>query len=191
MRRIASSTSALGLITFMAVIRFLQVGGVGTATTFFNVYLDNHLHVATSYIGLFQALAKFVGIPIALMIPWLTHRFGNGRTVLMASSVVVLAMLPLAFVPVWWVAGLGYIGVWAVTPVRYAAFMVYVMERSPERLRGSMNGAQELAGGLSFTLIALSGGYLIATAGYSTLFGLGALLTLAGMLLFWHYQQKD
>ena len=47
-----------------------------------------------------------------------------------------------------------------------------------------MAGAGEMAAGLSFAAIALAGGYLIVTYGYSTLFLTGAALNLLGALIF-------
>ena len=71
--------------------------------------------------------------------------------------------------------------------MRYSAFLVYIMEHCPPHLRGSMNGAGEMAAGFSFAAVSLLGGYMITSLGYSTLFFTGAMLTLAGTLLFWGY----
>lgn len=180
-------TGAVALIVLMSVIRFLQVGGVGAATTFFNVYLDNKLGVSTERIGYILAISKLLGVPAALAVPWFTRRMGNAGTTIFASIVVVAAILPIAFVPVWWIAGIGYIFLWGVTPMRYSAFLVYIMEHCPPRLRGSMNGAGEMSAGLSFASVSLLGGYLITSYGYSTLFIVGAMLTLAGTVTFWWY----
>jgi MFS family permease len=53
--------SAYSLIVFMSVVRFLQVAGVGAAVTFFNVYLDDALNVATPTIGVVAATVAFAG----------------------------------------------------------------------------------------------------------------------------------
>ena len=180
-------SGAIGLIVIMSIIRFLQVGGVGTATTFFNVYLDDQLGVSTERIGWILAISKLLGVPAALAVPLVTRRLGNAGTTIVASAIVVAAIMPIAFVPVWWVAGIGYILCWSVTPMRYSAFLVYIMEHCPPQLRGSMNGAGEMAAGLSFATVSLIGGYMIASYGYLALFVTGALLTLAGTLLFWGY----
>ncbi len=180
-------TGAISLIVLMSVVRFLQVAGVGTATTFFNVYLDDSLHVPSDRIGLIMAISKLFGVPAALAVPYLTRRFGNAGIAIGASLFVVAAIMPIAFVPVWWIAGLGYIVLWGVTPARYSAFLVYIMERCPPHLRGSMNGAGEMAAGLSFAMISLIGGYMIGVFGYSMLFVTGAAITLMGTLLLWGY----
>jgi MFS family permease len=76
------------------------------------------------------------------------------------------------------------------TSLRYPAFYVYLMERTPDRLRSIMNGANEMAAGLSFSLIALVGGYVIVTYGYPAMFLGGAALTLAGTIVFAVYVRR-
>jgi predicted MFS family arabinose efflux permease len=179
------------LIALFSLVRFLQVGGVGAATTFFNVYMDRELHVATGTIGLFQAVAKLLGVPIALAVPALARRYGNVALVLVASTLVGLSLLPMAWVPIWWVAGLSYIGIWICTPVRYTAYTVFAMERTPPGVRGTMNGAQEMLAGLSFAVIAFAGGFVINRFGYAPLFTAGALLTLIGVWLLAEFVRRE
>jgi predicted MFS family arabinose efflux permease len=71
--------------------------------------------------------------------------------------------------------------------MRYPAFYVYMMERTPDRLRSIMNGANEMAAGLSFALVSLLGGFIIVTFGYSVTFLMGAAMTLAGTIIFGVY----
>ncbi len=182
--------SPLTLIGLFALMRFLMVGGVGSATTFFNVYMDNGLGASTAVIGGFQAAAKLLGVPIALAVPWLTRRFGNARVVLVTALIVSCSLFPMGLIPVWWVAGLSYMGVWVLTPVRYAAFMVISMERTPRASRGTMNGAQEMFGGLSFALVAFVGGRVIAGMGYMPLFVFTAFMSLSGVLLFVWFERR-
>lgn len=188
MRTSASGTpvvvTAYGLIAFMAAIRFLQVAGIGAGATFFNVYMDEELMVATAQIGLIAATARLVAVPAALIGPSLSRRFGFGATAVFASTVAGLSLFPLALVPQPGIAGLGFIGLMSFTSMRYPAFYVYMMERTPERLRSIMNGANEMAAGLSFSFIALVGGYVIVNYGYTATFLGGAILTLIGTAIF-------
>lgn len=183
------AVSAYGLITFMAVVRFLQVAGVGVAMTFFNVYMDSGLGVATAQIGIIAASARLVAVPVALLGPSLSRRLGFAATATIASAFAGLSILPIAFGGGAAVAGLGFVGVMSFTSMRYPAFYVYLMERTPERLRSIMNGANEMAAGLSFAAISLAGGYIIVHYGYSAAFVTGAVITLLGTLLFWLYVQ--
>lgn len=179
------------LLAFFGLIRFLQVGGIATLQTFFNVYMDRGLHVAPATIGAIQAIAKLVGVPSALAIPWLTRKFGNAGTVILALSAAALSMLPMAFVPAWGVAAFGYIMLWVTMPARYSAYMVFIMARTPARLHGTLNGTQEALAGLSFTVIAFFGGYIIEWLGYPPLFILGASFMIFGVVLMALYAWRE
>lgn len=172
--------TAYGLIAFMAAARFLMMAGIGAGLTFFNVYMDESLQVATAQIGLIAASARLVAVPAVLIGPSLSRRFGFGTTAVLAAGIAGLSLIPLALVPQVGVAGLGFIGLVSATSMRYPAFYVYLMERTPSRLRSIMNGVNEMAAGLSFSLMALAGGYIIVNYGYSAAFLVGATLTLFG-----------
>jgi MFS family permease len=182
-----SIESAYGLIAFMAGVRFLQVAGIGVAMTFFNVYMDSALGLPTAQIGFVAATARLVAVPVALLGPSLSRRMGFGATAVFASTCAGLSMLPIAFGGTAAVAGLGFVGVMSFTSMRYPAFYVYMMERTPERLRAIMNGANEMAAGLSFAAISLVAGYVIVRIGYPAAFAMGAAITLLGTLIFGIY----
>jgi MFS family permease len=182
-----SKESAYGLIVFMGLVRFLQVAGVGVAMTFFNVYMDRELGVATAQIGIIAALARLVAVPFALLGPSLARRLGFAETAVLASACAGLSILPIAFGGGPAIAGLGFVGVMSFTSMRYPAFYVYLMERTPERLRAIMNGANEMAAGLSFAAVSLVAGFVIVNVGYSAAFVLGAAITLLGTIIFGGY----
>ena len=112
-----------------------------------------------------------------------------GATAIIASTCAGLSILPIALGNSAAVAGLGFVGVMSFTSLRYPAFYVYIMERTPERLRAIMNGTNEMAAGLSFAGISLVAGYIIVHYGYGAAFVTGALITLLGTLIFWLYVQ--
>jgi MFS family permease len=176
---------AFGLLMQLATVRFFQVGGMAVAGTFFNVYMDQTLQVETSTIGTIAAIARLIAVPAALLTPVLVLRWGAPRTVVLASTVTLLSMLPLALVPVWGVAGAGMIGVVAASSMRYPAFLAYSMELAPRAWRAAMSGAGETAGGLAFAMMAWLGGIMIAKLGFAPLFLTGAAVTLVGTALFW------
>jgi len=179
--------SAYRLIFFMMVVRFLQVAGVGAAVTFFNVYMDAGLGVATATIGIVSATARLLAVPAALLGPSLSRRIGYGPAAVVGSLGAFASLLPMAFIPSPLAVGTGFIALMAFTSVRYPAFYVYVMERTPPRLRATMTGTGEMAAGFSFAMISLAGGYIIVHQGYGATFLLSALITLAGTLLFAAY----
>ncbi len=183
-REAKGEASPLRLIAFLTLVRLLVVTGVGTLFTFFNVYMDAGLQISTVQIGVLSAVGRLLSIPTALIVPLLTVRWGSGRTAAWASLGTAFSMLPLAFIPHWGAAGLGYIGTIALTSIRYPAFLVYTMERVSPGWRGTMSGAGEMASGLSFSAMALGGGYIIAAFGYRSFFLTGASLTVVGTLSF-------
>jgi len=182
-------TTIYGLILLMALVRLLQVAGAGVVMTFFNVYMDAGLHVPTAQIGLVVATGRFLAVLAALITPILMTRWGAAQLAIWASFGVALALLPLAYVPTWGAAGLGYMGAIAFTSIRYPAFLLYIMDLTPAAYRSAMSGAGETAAGLSFAIMSLAGGYLIASQGYQNLFLLGAAETVFGTLIFWGYLQ--
>jgi MFS family permease len=183
----AVAVSVLGLLLILSLIRFLQVAGVGSAVTFFNVYMDDGLGATTLSIGVISALARLLGVPAALLTPVLARRFGDAVTAVAGSFMAVAALLPLALAPTWQAAGVGFLAMMAATAVRYPSYFVYMMAITPSQKRAVMAGAGEMAGGFSFALIALVGGYIIAGPGYTTLFLTAAAMTLAGTLLLWAF----
>ena len=176
--------SPLRLIALLTLIRLLVVTGVGTLFTFFNVYMDAGLHISTVHIGVLSAIGRLLSIPTALIVPLLTRRWGNGHTAAWASFGTAISMLPLILISHWSAAGLGFIGVLALTSIRYPTFLVYTMEVVSPARRGTMSGAGEMASGLSFSAMALGGGYIIESLGYRSFFLTGASLTVIGTLSF-------
>lgn len=179
------------ILAATALIRFLQVAGVGTMFTFFNVYYDEALGLPTATIGIITALGRLLAVPAALSTSLLAGRWGNGRLILFASLLTSAFMLPLALVPNWLIGGFGYVGAMAFTSMRFPAFVVYSLELVPESRRATLNGVNEMAAGLSFSLMALSGGYLVASFGYRELFLLGAAITAVGTLIFYLFHTRQ
>ncbi|MFO7632719.1 MAG: MFS transporter [Caldilinea sp.] len=179
--------SAYSLIVFMSVVRFLQVAGVGAAVTFFNVYMDSSLNVSTPMIGIVSATARLLAVPAALLSPVLARRVGYGEAAVIGSLGAFLSLLPMALIPTPAAASIGFVGLLAFTSIRFPTFYVFMMARTPPRLRAAMTGAGEMAAGFSFAMIALTGGFLIVRFGYDATFLLGAAITLAGTLLFGGY----
>jgi MFS family permease len=175
----------LGVIVAIAVVRLLQVSGVGATNTFFNVYLDSELHVPTAQIGAIIAVARLLAVPAALATSPLTTRFGHRAVVIGASLSTTVALLPIVLVPHWSAASLSFVGVVALSWIRYAASMVFFLELVPPSRRALVSGVTEMAGGLTFTVLTFGGGYLIALVGYRSLFLTGAGLTLLSALVFW------
>ncbi len=179
-----------GLIAFMSFVILLQVAGEGAARTFFNVYLDAVFHVPTAPIGVLSALGQILAVPAALVAPLLMARWGKNASFVLASVGMALSLLPLALIPYWGAAGLGFIGMMALTSLARPVITVYQQEIVSPGWQPAMSGATTLAASLSFGMMAFGGGYLINALGYRSLFLIGGGLTAMGALLFWAYSRS-
>lgn len=175
----------LRLLIDMALVRLLQIAGLASVVTFFNVYLDSELLIPTTQIGAIIALGRLLGVPAALATAPLTRRFGGPNVVMWSSAGTALAVLPIVLIPHWSAAGLTFIGVTCLSWIRYASSLVFFLERVPPARRPLVSGVTEMAAGICFTLVTFGGGYMIAQFGYRMLFLAGALLTGLGVLAFW------
>jgi MFS family permease len=185
--RPAASAAApiLGLLVIMALVRLLQVAGVGVTTTFFNVYLDAELLVPTAQIGAIIAVGRLLGVPAALATSSLTARFGKPSVVIVSSLASAVSILPLALIPHWGAAAASFICLVGISWIRYSASIVYYLELVAPARRATVSGVVEMAGGICFTLITFFGGYTIALLGYRPLFLGAAAVTAVSALAFW------
>jgi MFS family permease len=180
-----AAKAVVGLLALIALVRLLQVSGLAALTTFFNVYLDSQLLLPTAQIGAIIACARLLGVPAALATSALTARFGNRAVVIGASLGTALSILPIALIPHWGAAGLSFVGVVALSWIRYAASTVYFLELVPPSRRATVSGVTEMAAGITFTVLTFGGGYAIERFGYRSLFLVGAILTGLSALVFW------
>jgi len=175
------------VIVVISLVRIFQIAGMATLATFFNVYMDDGLGAPTAQVGLITGMGRFLAVPIVLAMPILSARWGHRYLVTFSSLSAALFLLPLAFIPQSWAAGLGYMGIMAGSSIRYTSFMIFIMAMIKPEQRSFMSGLSEMTAGLSFAVMALLGGYIIVNQGYQTLFLIGAGATLFGTLLFWFY----
>jgi MFS family permease len=181
---ISPGAMPLGIMALMALIIFLQAGGEGIVRTFFNVYLDEGLQVATAQIGGMLAVAQLLAVPAALAAPLLAVRIGKVRLITGGTVAIGLSILILVFVPHWLAVGIGFLLMLAMVSLVRPIFTVYVLESVAEPWRGTISGATSLAISLSWAASAGGGGYLIAQVGYPPLFAIGALMTFVGAGVF-------
>ena len=184
-KRVEGGSSHFSLILLLGLIRMFTITSLAVVHFFFNVYLDAELNVSIAQIGLVMAIGRLLAVPAALVIPLLTARWGNGGISLWSSLGSVISLIPLALVPHWGAASLGFVAVMALASIRYPTFMIYTMEVVSPEQRGVASGAGEMAAGGSFAFMALSGGYLITALGYHSLFLTGAIFTGIGTFIFW------
>ena len=136
-------------------------------------------------IGLLMGLGMLLSAPAALVTQAIMARWGVRRTYVRATLGVSLSLLPLALIPVWQSAGLGYMAILSFAAISRAPIVIFQMESVSPEWRSYMSGAASMATGLSWGLMAVGGGYAVDAVGYRGLFLAGALITACGALLFW------
>ena len=183
-----TATSApIALICLLALISFLRSGGEGIGRTFFNVYLDDGLGIATAQIGSLFAFAQLLAVPAALVAPALSRRWGKERLMIWGTVGLAASLLPMALIPDWRAAGVGLLGILLLTSISRGPFMIYIQEAVAPQWRPLISGATTMTFGVSWFSTAFTGGYIIAHYGYRSLFLLGLALSLAGGILVWGY----
>lgn len=175
----------LTLIGVMTLVRLFQVAGSATIVVYFNVYMDTQLFVTTGVIGAIAAFGRLTGIPTALFTPFLVKRWGNVNVIIWSAIVTALFMLPIALFENWIAAAIGFIGVTAMNSIRFTSFIVYIMSIVSRKQQAVMSGSGEMAGGFSFSMMALGGGIILALFSFRDLFLLGSAFTLLGTFIFW------
>lgn len=184
-RRTARGRVPLALIASLSIAVFLQVTAQSAVAGFFNVYLDDALGVPTALIGAIAAAAQLLSAGAALTTPVLAKRWGNRRVFVWSSLGAALGTLPVALIPHWGAAGLGYLALMALYGITFPAVNVFQMELVSPGWRTAMSGATAMANGLSWSAVSYAGGQAIEEWGYRPLYLVGTALTLAGTLLFW------
>ena len=175
----------LGVVVVIAIVRLLQVAGIASTNTFFNVYLDSELHVPIAQIGLIVATGRLLGVPAALTSSTLAQRFGARQVVLGSSLLTVLAIMPMAFINHWLAAAFTFVCIVSLSWIRYTVSQIFFLELVPPSRRAIVAGVTEMAAGLTFTGMTFGGGFIITIFGYRTLFLTGAAMTLLSVILFW------
>jgi predicted MFS family arabinose efflux permease len=180
-------TAAGGLIAFIGLIVLLQAAGKGVVRAFFNVYLDAGLDVSPAQIGAIIGAAQLRPVLAALVTPALMARWGAARTCLWATLGLVICLVPLALIPHWIAAGLGFMGVMAMGALIGPARTIFSQEAVAPSQRATMSAATVIGLALGWSTTAMAGGYVIVALGYKSLFLLGAGLTALAVVLLATY----
>jgi MFS family permease len=174
---------ALGTIASLALIFMLQGAGVGVLFNLFSVYLDAGLRVPTVFIGTVRGLGQILCVPAALAAPFVIQRLGKGRTVALGLLGAALSLLPVALVPHWFAAGIGFLGFFSLSSIANPGLYTSMQEAVPTRQRPLMSGVIQMTEGVSFAAISLGGGYAMTSLGYGSPFLIAAVAVAIGALV--------
>jgi MFS family permease len=177
----------LGLFVFLVLMVFLQTASEGALLSFFTVYLDTRLGVPTGQIGAIVGIGQLLSVTGVLAVPHLLLRCGAPQTLKWTTLGIGLAMVPLALLPQWLPAAVGFAGVSALSAINGPVRNVLSQEIVAPRWRPTTSALLTVGLALGWASTAAIGGYLIAQAGFDKLFLISAGLALAAALLLWAY----
>lgn len=188
-RKEARGPVPAGAMAIMGLVAIFLYIGRGSFYQFFNVYLDDGLHLSSSRIGWLFGVGQLLGGLAALATPLAVKRLGKGRTVTLGILGMAFSLLPLALIFHWGAAGLGFIAANMLYTFTEPAFNIYQQELVVPSRRAMMSGAIIAATSLGTAAIALAAGSLITGFGYAGLFLTGAVAAVVSAVLFWGYAQ--
>jgi MFS family permease len=175
----------LWAVGLMILHVYLGHGGWAIRQVFASAYMDTLLRLPASAIGLITGAGQFAAMLTPLLNPRLARRWGDAWTLAVTALGTGLSLLPLALFPHWSAVAVGSIGVLSLSAMWMPALHTFQMEQVEPRWRSLAYGALSMAMGFSFASMSLLGGYVVAGAGYRTLFAIGAGISVAGAGLLW------
>ena len=168
----------------------LFIASMSVSGSFFNLYMDQALGVATSRIGTVLAMGQLLAAPAGLMLAPLSARLGYDRTFILSALGVAAGALLMGLSGHWLLASAGTVMITALSAIAFPAITVYQQELVHPEWRPIMSGAYMMSVALGWSVMASGGGYFIAEVGYQQLFLLGAVLTGVGTILFGAYTRS-
>ena len=169
----------------------LSHGGRASCQAFYCAYMDAVLRLSPSSIGLLTSAGLFVAVLSPLLTPRLAARRGNGWTLMVTTLGTAVSLALVALIPHWAAAGAGRLGVALLASMWMPALQVFQMEWVEERWRSLAYGAVSTAISLSYGSASIAGGYIVAAWGYSSLFLLGVVLSLAGTVVIQYIRGRS
>lgn len=175
------------LLPMALLILHVYLGNSSAAVcqNFCSAYMDTNLQLSTAVIGMITGAGQFVAIFSPLIAPRLAARYGNGWILMMTTFGAALSLLPLIYGVHWLGAGIGRLGILALSAMWMPALQVYQMEMVSARWRSLAYGILSMGMSLTFTSVSIAGGYIATEWGYQPLFLLGMGMSCAGSLLMW------
>jgi predicted MFS family arabinose efflux permease len=178
-----------GLFMFLVLLVFMQTASEGALLTFFNVYLDTQLGLPTAQIGTIVGLGQLLSTVGILAVPHLLLRYGAPSTLTWTTLGIGVGMLPLALLPHWLPATIGFMSVLSMSAMNGPMRNVFSQEMVLPEWRATTSALLTIGLALGWASTAAVGGYLIARAGFSMLFLISAGLALAAVILLWGYRR--
>ncbi|MHB0875411.1 MAG: MFS transporter [Anaerolineae bacterium] len=168
-----------------ATVMFCSWLGLGTVVTFWNVYLDQGLRLATPVIGTVAAVTQLVAIPVSLAAPLVMSRLGPQRAYPLALLGIAASMMVFGLATGPLIAVVAIAARFAFFSISSPTFATFSQSVVSPRWRGSMAGVVNTAYAGGHAVISLAGGFLVAAVGFRLVFIVGAAMVVASAALFW------
>jgi predicted MFS family arabinose efflux permease len=159
--------------------------GWATGRAFWNAYMDADLRLSAAWIGGITSVGQAFAILAPLINPRLAARRSNGWIAMIATLGIAVSLVPMALIPHWTAAAASRLAFVIVSAVWLPAMQAFQMERIDPEWRSIGYGAVAMAMGSGFGSTSIAGGYIVAAAGYRTLFALGIAVSLLAAAIMW------
>ena len=176
----------MGLV---AVYIIFSQSAIASSHSFFNAYMDEELRLSPQFIGGLGALGQLCAVLMPFSMPGLRKRMDNGMLLFLSSLASGVLVLPLVIAGGWPAAGLGRMGLMAMSSIWMPAIQMYQMEMVRPEGRPLAFALLSMALGISFGVLSFFGGYAISAWGYRTLFLVCALITMVGSFILLSVQR--
>lgn len=164
---------------------FLWSMVTGSFTPFAAVYLQQHLRIPLSRVGIIFSMSQLVQLAAALLAPFLFQRLGTVMGIICMQFATGIAMLALGLTQNMSAAILFYLGFTGLQFMSGPGIYSLLMTQLPEGERGASSALQNMTGSLSHAGVAVIAGFVIVRYGYSTLMaGNAGTAVAAALLLF-------
>lgn len=185
-QRSSNSSPPYRLMMLFAVITLFAVAGEWTMRVYFNVYLDQVLSAPTAVIGALSAGAQLMGLA-AFLSPKAAAKYGRNRVIILALLLTFSSYIPIILFGHWAAVGMSFMLLVGSMSLYNPTYLVFSQSQVGPQWRTAIASSITTAFGLGIALTSLSGGTIIASYSYQTVFTIGAMASLTGALIFWWF----
>lgn len=158
---------------------------IGMIGPFLTYWFYRRYHVGPEEVGILFAVINGATVASSLLAPRVARRFGLIRTIAVTRVLSGVLLVPMAFAPVFWAAGLAYLVRTAVQRVQLPLRQSFVLSAAhPEEL-ASVAGLAQLPAQVVMSGGPLLTGYLFDEVSLSLPFVLSAALMCVNGALYW------
>jgi MFS family permease len=175
----------VGLMALMMLYACVYNGGLAAWQGFSSAYMDSELDLPISAIGMIAGAAQLGVILAPLIIAGPGYRRRNGWILFVTSLVTGVSLALVGLIHHWAAAGQACVSTLTLAAIWIPALAAFQMEMVDSEWWSLAYGAVSMAMGLGFGIAAVLGGHIIAALGYSSLFLMGAGVSVVSAMPMW------